>query len=157
MINTRMSTFFSTMSLPFTNTTFHQVILMVILKISREICPVLHLNIRSLNKNFESFAELCKLLSFKFNIICFSETWSNDENLNENSFFQLEGYSLQLENKKYRRSGGVAIFVHESLCYTKRNALCINCEAIGSLSIEKCNNYVKNIVFNIVYLLLMEI
>ena len=52
---------------------------------------VLHLNIRSLNKNFESFAELYKSLSFKFSIICFSETWSNDENLDKNSLFQLEG------------------------------------------------------------------
>ena len=35
---------------------------------------VLHLNSRSLNKNFESFAELYRSLSFKFSIICFSET-----------------------------------------------------------------------------------
>ena len=105
---------------------------------------VLHLNIRSLNKNFESFAELYKLLSFKFSIICFSETWSNDENLSKNSL-------LLNENKKYRRGGGVAIFVHESLCYTKRNNLYINCEAIESLSIEIRNNDGKNIIFNIVY------
>ena len=53
---------------------------------------VVHLNIRSLNKNFESFAELYKSLSFKFSITCFSETGSNDENLNKNSIFKLEGY-----------------------------------------------------------------
>ena len=55
------------------------------------------------------------------------------------------------ENRKYCTGGGVAIFVHESLCYTKRNDLCINCEAIESLSIELSNNDVKNIIFNIVY------
>ena len=55
------------------------------------------------------------------------------------------------ENKKYRRGGGVAIFVHESLCYTKRNNLCINCEAIESLLIEIRNNDGKNVIFNIVY------
>ena len=76
---------------------------------------VLHLNIRSLNKNFESFAELYKSLSFKFSIICFSATWSNDENLDKNSLFQLEGYSLLHENTKYRGGWGVAIIVHESL------------------------------------------
>ena len=38
----------------------------------------LHLNISSLNENFESFAELYKSLSIKFSISCFSETWSND-------------------------------------------------------------------------------
>ena len=34
---------------------------------------VLHLNIRGLNKNFESFAELYKSLNFKFSIIVFQE------------------------------------------------------------------------------------
>ena len=113
--------------------------------------PLLHLNIWSLIKNFESFPELYKSLSFKFSITCFSEKWSNDENLSKNSLFQLEGYSLLHENRKYCRGGGVAIFVHESLCYTKRNDLCINCEAIESLSIEIRNNDGKNIIFNIVY------
>ena len=41
----------------------------------------LHLNIRILDKKFESFEELYKSLSFKCSISCFSETWSNEENL----------------------------------------------------------------------------
>ena len=32
------------------------------------------------------------------------------------ALFQLEGCSLLHENRKYCRGGGVAIFVHESLC-----------------------------------------
>ena len=40
--------------------------------------------------------------------------------------------------------------MHESLCYTKRNDLCINCEAIESLSIEISDNDVKNMIFNVV-------
>ena len=64
---------------------------------------------------------------------------------------KLEGYSLLHENTKYCRGGGVAIFEHESLCYTKRNDLCINCEVIETLSIEIHNNDGKNIIFNIVY------
>ena len=48
---------------------------------------------------------------------------------------------------KYCTGGGVAIFVQESICYTKRNDLCINCEAIESHSIEIINNDVKNIVY----------
>ena len=57
--------------------------------------------------------------------------WSNDENLSKNSIrrLQLEGYSLLHKNRKYRR-GGVATFVHESLCYTERNDFSINCQAI---------------------------
>ena len=52
---------------------------------------------------------------------------------------------------KYHRGGRVAIFVHESLCYTKQVNFCINCEAIENLSVEISNNDVKNIIFNIVY------
>ena len=43
------------------------------------------------------------------------------------------------------------MFVHESLCCTKQNNLCINSEAVESLSVEICNNDVKIIIFNIVY------
>ena len=60
-------------------------------------------------KTLNLFAELYKSLSFKFSIICFSETWSNNENLCKNSLFQLEGYTLLHENKKYRRGGGVCL------------------------------------------------
>ena len=42
--------------------------------------------------------------------------WSNDENLDKNSLFQLEGYSLLHENRKYRRGRVAAIFLHESNC-----------------------------------------
>ena len=73
---------------------------------------VLHLNIRSLSKNFESFEELY-LLSFKFNIVCFSETLSKEEKVNENSLYQqLEGYNLLHQNRKYENGGGAAIFVN---------------------------------------------
>ena len=41
--------------------------------------------------------------------------------------------------------------MHEYLCYKQRNNLSINCEAIENLSIEISNNYVKNIISDIVY------
>ena len=53
--------------------------------------------------------------------------------------------------KTYHRGGGAAIFVHQSLCYIKRNDLCINYEATESLSVEKVSNEIRNINFNIVY------
>ena len=70
---------------------------------------VLYLNIRSLSKNLESFKKLYNLLSFKFSILCFSETWSKDEKINENSLYQLENRKLSHQNK-HKNGGGVAIF-----------------------------------------------
>ena len=67
-------------------------------KIIPKTLSVLHLNIRSLSKNFESFKELYNLLSFKFCMVCFSEIWSKDEKVNETSLYQLEGYNLLHQN-----------------------------------------------------------
>ena len=131
IVKTLISTFFRTMSLHLTQIIFHQTSLVGVFKISLKIHSQFYISI--LGVLIKTFAELYKLLSFKFSIICFSETWSNDEYLYKNSLFQLEGYRLLHENRKYRRGRGVAIFVHESLCYTKRKDLCINCEAIESL------------------------
>ena len=42
---------------------------------------VLHLNIRSVNKDFENFKMFLSNKNFSFSIICFSETWLNDSNV----------------------------------------------------------------------------
>ena len=43
---------------------------------------VLHLNIRSLNKNLEAFSEFCSKLNHVFSGICFSETWAKTQFFN---------------------------------------------------------------------------
>ena len=48
----------------------------------------LHLNIRSLRKNFEDFKELYKTSILKFSIVCPSETWADDNELENNSLIQ---------------------------------------------------------------------
>ena len=117
---------------------------------SKNSFSVLRLNIRSLSKDFESFKELCNLLSFKFSIVCLSETWSK-EKVNENSLYQPEGYNSLHQNRKHKNGGGVALFVKDSCSFKKRDDLSINSEAIESLSIEIKNNEYKNIIFNVVY------
>ena len=42
---------------------------------------VLHLHIRSINKDFENFKMFLSNRNFSFSIICFSETWLNDLNV----------------------------------------------------------------------------
>ena len=86
---------------------------------------VLHLNIRTLGKNFESSKDLYNLLSFKFNIVCFSETWSKDKKVNENSLYQLEGYNLLHQNRKHKNGGRTALFGKDSYSFKKRDDLSI--------------------------------
>ena len=46
-----------------------------------------------MNKNFEAFQDFCKSLNTTFNIICLTEIWINDSNINQNYLFQMEGYT----------------------------------------------------------------
>ena len=52
---------------------------------------VLHLNIRSINKDFGNFKMFLSNLNFSFSIICFSETWLNDSNI-DSSNYKLPNY-----------------------------------------------------------------
>ena len=56
----------------------------------------LHLNIRSLRKNFEHFKELYKTLNLKFIIVCFLETWADDNKLENDSLIQLQSWTKYL-------------------------------------------------------------
>ena len=55
---------------------------------------VLHLNIRSMNKNFENFKEFLKNVSVSFSAICLSETWFESQDESQNSNYILSGYNF---------------------------------------------------------------
>ena len=86
-------------------------------------------------------------------IVCFSETWANDININKNPSFQLPNYNTEHQIRKSSKAGGVCIFIHESLDHKHgvRKDLSINCDAIESLSVEICNRKTRNTIFNVVY------
>ena len=48
---------------------------------------VLYLNIQIINKKPESLKQFYLSFNFDFGIVCFSETWDNDTNINKNSPF----------------------------------------------------------------------
>ena len=52
---------------------------------------VVHLNIRSRNKNFDNFRDLIQSLNVSFNVICLTETWS--------------GAGAATQDKKWRGQG----------------------------------------------------
>ena len=45
----------------------------------------MHVNIRSLNKNFENLKTLLSNFSHEFSMICLSESWCKDESIKNNS------------------------------------------------------------------------
>ena len=118
---------------------------------SKNSFSVLQLNIRSINKNFEAFTEFYSKLNHIFSVICFSETWASEENINKSSTFQLKNYNVIHQGRILRKGGWLCIFNHESLCYKLRKDLSINSEAIESLSIEISNKRASNLIFNSIY------
>ena len=67
---------------------------------------LLHVNSRSLNKNFESFETfLYTLDNFPFSVLGISETWlhSNSPNL-----FDLQNYKMIRKDREEKRGGGHA-------------------------------------------------
>ena len=96
---------------------------------------VLHLNIRSLTKKFDDFKELYKTLNLKFSIVCFSETWANDNKPENDSLIQLPGYNVLHQIRKNHRSERASILVRESLSFKRREDLGIYSEAVESLTI----------------------
>ena len=93
---------------------------------SKESFSVLHLNIKSMNKNFEAFQGFYKSINTKFTIIRFTETWANDSDINQDSLFQLEGYIPVHQIRKCCKGGGIVIFIHDALLYKLRSGLIIN-------------------------------
>ena len=57
---------------------------------SKNYFTVLHLNIRSIHKTFKAFTEFYLKLNHIFSVICFSEAWASEVNINKNSSFQLK-------------------------------------------------------------------
>ena len=67
---------------------------------------LLHVNARSLNKNFESLESLLLTLNnFKFSIIGVTETWLHNTSPN---IFNLQNYNLIRREREDQRGGGVA-------------------------------------------------
>ena len=61
--------------------------------------PILHLNIRSLNKNIDNLRDFLASLKGKFNVIVFTESWC-DETANKNSLFDYENYNSVHKTRK---------------------------------------------------------
>ena len=84
----------------FTNTTyFTPETLKAMIKENNDISfSVLHLNIRSLNKNFESLENLLVEINFCFKVICITESWRSDDLHSNNRYQILQIIDLKSKN-----------------------------------------------------------
>ena len=98
---------------------------------------VLHVNIRSIKRNFENLKALLEECEFIFNIICASETWCSNTELQNNSNLSLARFdSVPYERSNKSREVGVLIFIKKNLSYKIRKDLSKSDEHKEILSLE---------------------
>ena len=117
---------------------------------------VLHLNIRSIKKNFENFKLLLNSINFPFSVICLSETWWDDLAITEKSLYEPPNYNSTQQARGDCKGGGVSIYIHKSLDFTVKPDLSINNNDLESLTIEILSNKKINTLNNALYRPLMN-
>ncbi|XP_065658943.1 uncharacterized protein LOC136083470 [Hydra vulgaris] len=120
--------------------------------LERDKFNAIHINIRSLKKNFENLCNSFEENLTIFSVICLTETWctSADSSLDNN--FKIHGYNLiSLGRKTKKRGGGLIIYVKENLRYFVRHDMSISDVNIEVLTIEILSNKTKNIVISCCY------
>lgn len=78
---------------------------------------VLHVNARSLLKNFENILLFIHSLNYKFSVIAISETWLDDFKQN---LVHIDGYNLITKHRQDDRGGGVALYIDSCLHFVER-------------------------------------
>ena len=95
---------------------------------------VLHLNIRSMNKNGDCLITYLSLLNRKFDVLCLSETFVNDISIVEDFLDGYRGFHSIRDGNRAR--GGVAIYVKKDLITTVVPALTVNLDFIETVFVQ---------------------
>ena len=74
-------------------------------------------------------------LNFSFSIICFSEIWLNDSNV-DNSNYKLPNYVIVHQIRNHYKGGGVSVYIHKNFK--------LNSEMILALIVKILNQSVWN-------------
>ena len=112
---------------------------------------VLHLNIRSLPRNFDILLPTIHASGLNFNIIALSETWLKESNAD---CYGIPGYVHKYLTRGDKTGGGVSIYINQNWTYKIRTDLNINNDDIEILWVEidkDSANTPTNLVLGTVY------
>ena len=110
---------------------------------------VMHLNIRSLQHNFDNFRLLLdNPLQSSFSVVGLTETWLTK---NSATYYSLPGYKF-IENSRINKTGGgVAFYINENLDYYIHDKYSVMNDTIESLLVEIKISGSKNIIILVIY------
>ena len=72
---------------------------------------ILHLNIRSIKKNFESFKLFLKSIRFTFSVIFVFETWLNDLSIARDTSYELPNYTSNHQMRRDHKGRRVFVYI----------------------------------------------
>ena len=110
-----------------------------------------YMNARSLNKHMDEINILIDNPKFKFTILCFTETWLNDETSDLSS---IKGYTDVHTFRNTKSGGGVSIYISDTLNFTTLENLTNTSKHIESLFIridKREINTTKDVIIGCVY------
>ena len=81
-------------------------------KENSETINAIHVNIRSLPKNFDNLLDILRNSKYSFNILCITETWCTDTTLKSNSNLHLPNIDLISQERKTNKRGGGVLIKH---------------------------------------------
>ena len=108
---------------------------------------IIHVNIRSIRKNFDHLKSLLHCLPKPPDVIAVTETWLQQHTKH---MYEIEGYISFHLTRTIREQGGVSIYVKQSF-----QSLSIQQFCTVNLSIEMCTVHIKatnlNIIVSVIY------
>ena len=106
-------------------------------KLLENLFSVYHINIRSLNKNFDELLKFLSIMKNEFDIIAISEMWCSDNNIDINLLYQIPNYTpIHQIRKTSSKGGGLVLYIHKTITFNALEKLSNNNEHIESLSLE---------------------
>ena len=97
----------------------------------------IHVNVRSLSKNFDNLLDILRDSSYSFNVLCKTETWCTDSTLKNNTNLHLPNFDIILQKRNTNKhDGGVLIYINKSLKCNLRDDLCLSDKDRLILTIE---------------------
>ena len=94
---------------------------------------LMHINCRSLKKNFEPVKNFLNFLSVPISVLAVTETWLNDS---LHDVFFIKGYNFFSKCRINKSGGGVGLYVNSELSCKVRTDLCRMTEHLECIFVE---------------------
>ena len=109
---------------------------------------LLHINCRSLSKNFDSLCSTLDCINIPFTAVAVTETWLKQHN---DDVFTMPGYVFLSSNRLQKAGGGVGLYVFDELQYRQITDLTFVTDTIECIFVEILIESKKNLIIGCVY------